>query len=138
MLECIKNSIDEIVNHAGTEFYTQEDSRMERYFYGRALRKYKNIRYKTLAILDDHSKSDMDLIFTTEGIMPVIRERVKNIVPYNEIEWSPNDKKKELIMSGRYANPNINMDKLYELIKKLCADAAPMKGGITVTVESVQ
>ena len=138
MLECIKNSIDEIVSHAGTEFYTQEDSRMERYFYGRALRKYKSIRYKALAILDDHSKGDMDLIFTTEGIMPVIRERVKNIVPYNEIGWSSNDKKKELIMCGRYANPNINMDKLYELIKKLCANAAPMEAGIRVTVETVQ
>lgn len=80
----------------------------------------------------------MDLIFTTEGIMPVIRERVKNIVPYNEIGWSSNDKKKELIMCGRYANPNINMDKLYELIKKLCANAAPMEAGIRVTVETVQ
>ena len=119
MINTIKNSIEGIVCSNEIEFYTQEDSRVNRYFYGKALQKYKSVRLKTLAVLDDRSKKDMDLLFTTEGIMPIIKGKGRNAVAYSKISWSKNGKKKELIISGKYENERLDMDKLYELIKEL-------------------
>lgn len=121
MIDTIRESIEEIVCSDEIEFFTQEDQRMKRYFYGRPFNdpKYNNVKNKTLAVLDDRSKGDMDLLFTTEGVMPIIKGKGKATVSYSEIEWSNNGKKKELIISGKYANEKIDMDKLYELINKL-------------------
>lgn len=117
MIEDIRDSIESIViNVEGIEFYTQEDPRINRYFYGK---KYGNFRPKTLAVLDDRTKGDMDLLFTTEGLMPVIRGKGKSVIPYKEIQWSNNGKKKELIIGVKYSNDNLDMDKLFELIEKL-------------------
>lgn len=126
MIETIRDAIESIViNIEDIEFYTQEDPRMNRYFYGK---KYKNFRTKTLAVLDDRTKGDMDLLFTTEGLMPVIKGRGKAVVPYDKIQWSKNNKKKELVISVKYCNENLEMDKLFELIKKLAVNEAKLEG----------
>ena len=126
MIETIRDAIESIViNVEEIEFYTQEDPRINRYFYDK---KYKNFRTKTLAVLDDRTKGDMDLLFTTEGLMPVIKGKGKAVVPYDKIHWSKNNKKKELIISVKYCNENLEMDKLYELIKKLAVNEAKLEG----------
>ena len=120
MVECIKEVMSFVVlDSESIEFYTQEDSRINRYFYGKAMQRNKNIRSKTLAVLDDRSKSDRDLLFTTEGIMPVIRGKCKAVVPYDRVVWSKKSNKKELIIGIKYSNDKLEMDKLYDLIKKL-------------------
>lgn len=120
MINLIKGAVGNIAkNSAEIEFYTNEDPRIERYFYNKELRKYASIRRKTLAILDDRSKYDRDLIFTTEGIMPVIKGHVKQVAPYHKISWSYNSKKKELKMNICYENSGLDMDELYSLICKL-------------------
>ncbi len=74
----------------------------------------------TLAVLDDRTKGDMDLLFTTEGLVPIIKGKCKNSIPYENIGWSKNTKKKELEVGLKYSNEkNLDMDKLYDLIKKL-------------------
>ena len=129
MIEAIQNSIESIVvSTDNIEFYTQDDPKINRYFYGKALQKYKGIRTKTLAVLDDRSKGDMDLLFTTEGIMPIIKGKGKSVVAYSKIKWSTNGKKKELLISGKYANEKLDMDKLYELIKKLADNESKIEG----------
>ena len=88
MIDAIRDSIKGIViNVAEIEFYTQEDPRMNRYFYGK---KYKNFRTRTLAVMDDRTNGDMDLLFTTEGLMPVIKGKGKAVIPYDKIQWSKN------------------------------------------------
>lgn len=129
MIDAIKDSIEGIVCSKEIEFYTQEDPRMNRYFYGKALQKYRSIRTKTLAVLDDRSKGDMDLLFTTEGIMPIIKGRGKAVVAYSEINWSKNGKKKELLINGKYENEKLDMDKLYELIKNLAGNESKIESG---------
>ncbi|MDD3141622.1 MAG: hypothetical protein PHX08_22030, partial [Lachnospiraceae bacterium] len=120
MINCIKDNVKSVVvNKDIVEFYTNEDPRMGRYFCSKALQKYAGIRVKTLAVLDDRSKYDYDLLFTTEGIMPIIKGRAKLVIPYNKIEWSNNDKKKELVIGVRYENEKLDMDALYNLIQKL-------------------
>ncbi len=117
MINSIQSSIESIINNvAEIEFYTQEDARMNRYFYGK---KYKGIRSKTLAVLDDRSRGDMDLLFTTEGLMPVIKGKGKSVIPYDKINWSKNSSRKELVIGVKYSNKNIDMDKLYTLIQSL-------------------
>lgn len=127
MIDAIHDSIEVIVCSDEIEFYTQEDARMNRYFYGKASQKYRKIRIKTLAVLDDRSKTDMDLLFTTEGIMPIIKGKEKNAIPYSNISWSKNTKKKELLINTKYANEKLDMDKLYELIQKLAINEAKME-----------
>jgi len=120
MMNEINNSREDIIlNVNDIEFYTQEDPRMNRYFYNQ---KFKGFRPKTLAVLDDRTKGDRDLLFTTEGLMPVIKGKVKKVVPYDRIKWSENTTKKELIMGVKYSNNNLEMDRLYELIKKLAVN----------------
>lgn len=126
MIDAIRESIKEIViNIEGIEFYTQEDNRMNRYFYGK---KYANARAKTLAVLDDRTRGDMDLLFTTEGVMPIIKGKGKAVVPYDKVQWSNNSKKKELVISIKYSNENLDMDMLYELIKKLSVNEHKIEG----------
>ena len=128
MIASIKLAITDAVKSEEIEFYTQEDQRINRYFYGRVMQKNRSIRSKTLAVLDDRTKGDKDLLFTTEGIMPVIKGWCKAVVPYDKITWSKNSKKKELTMGIKYSNENLDMDKLYELIKKLSADESHVEG----------
>ena len=126
MIDAIKDSIESIViNVEEIEFYTQEDPRMNRYFYGK---KYRNFRPKTLAVMDDRSKGDMDLLFTTEGLMPIIKGKSKTVVPYDKIQWSKNSKKKELVIGVKYSNDNIDMDNLFALIGKLSFNESKVEG----------
>lgn len=111
-----------VLDQDNIEFYTQEDPKVNRYFYGKAMQRNRTIRSKTLAVLDDRSKGDRDLLFTTEGVMPVMRGKCKAVTPYDKINWSENSKKKELTIGVKYSNDKLEMDKLYELIKKLAAD----------------
>ena len=126
MINLIKSAIPRIVIDSGNvEFYTQEDARMNRYFYSKTMKTVKGVRIKTLAVLDDRSKKDMDLIFTTEGIMPVIKGKVKKIAPYDGVKWNENSSKKELSVDtkNKYGNELINMDELYKLITQLVSYA---------------
>lgn len=126
MIDAIRDSIEGIViNVEEIEFYTQEDPRMNRYFYGK---KYRNFRSKTLAVLDDRTKGDMDLLFTTEGLMPIIKGKGKSVIPYDEIQWSKNSKKKELVIGVKYSNDNLDMDNLFALIGKLSFNESKLEG----------
>jgi len=130
MIRLIRESADRIVlNQEQVEFYTQEDPRMSRYFYSKALQKYPGIRAKTLAVLDDRSRSDRDLVFATDGIMAVIRGHVRNPVSYKKIEWTGNTRKKELQIGVKYDNDSLDMDMLFSLIQKLCPLAAEEQDG---------
>ena len=120
MTKAIKEKIDEVVLAKDlVEFYTQEDPRMNRYFYNKALQKFTGIRSRTLAILDDRSRGDCDILFSTRGVIPIIRGHAKTPVPYSDIDWSPNAKKKELKMGVRYENQHLDMDALFALIQRL-------------------
>ena len=59
--------------------------------------------------------------------MPIIKGKGKNAIPYSNISWSKNTKKKELLINTKYANEKLDMDKLYELIQKLAINEAKME-----------
>jgi hypothetical protein len=76
-----------------------------------------DIRRKAAAVLDDSTGHDRDLLFTTEGIMPVIKEKVKKAVLYDDVTVST--EKELIILHQPYVNHSVNMQKLIDLILEL-------------------
>ena len=93
----------------------QED--FDRYFIRLNIPNKRDIRRKTVAILDDASSKDNDLLFTTEGIIQIIKGKMKTVVPYDDTEVSSD--KTTLILHQPYSNIQLNMFKLVDLVLKL-------------------
>lgn len=121
MLSIIRDAIPYVlVSQTEVEFFTNEDPRKERYF--RNTEKLKNnnrLMASTLAILDDKSKrGDYDLLFTVYGIVAIKGGIVKAPVAYSDVSWITG-KTKCLNISGRYENPAVDAEMLFELCSKL-------------------
>ena len=73
-------------------------------------------------ILKDNTKRKFDLIFTTDGIVSVIKDEVKNLTPYDEVR-SKGDAillyRNEWILSREYKIAPANISSLYNLICQL-------------------
>ncbi|MBQ1491591.1 MAG: hypothetical protein IIZ39_06495 [Blautia sp.] len=125
MIALVKEMADQVViSKEQVEFYTQEDVRMNRYFYNKALQAYTGLRFKTLAVLDDRSRHDYDLLFTFDGVIPVIRGKVRTPVSFSEICWTNNARKKELkIGNVKFTSDHLDMDVLYKLLNRLAENA---------------
>ncbi|MDO4193093.1 MAG: hypothetical protein Q4D24_07305 [Erysipelotrichaceae bacterium] len=120
MLMIIKEQIPKILKpDSGSKFFMRDDSKLDRYFNKvYLLKKDPALRTHTLAILDGTGATISDLIFTTHGIVTVRGQIVRKMIPYHDIEWSEGINK-ELVIDGWYINDDVNMDALYELIKRL-------------------
>ena len=120
MTQLINDAIPAIVKKTKkVEFYLREDPRADRYFSrNKYIRQDKVLKSKTLAILDDTSKKDSDLLFVIYGIIPVKNGLIHGIIPYNKVSWA-NDKRKELIIDGKFVLKGVDVEALYNLIRKL-------------------
>ena len=83
------------------------------------------IRQRTIGILDDRTKNDIDLILTTQGVIVLVKgSGKKNLVEYRKIQKSL---KGDALTIGaaKYSNEDVNEVTLYELFMLLadCADA---------------
>lgn len=118
MRQTIRNYMTEITRGCEyIEFFTADDPRMERYFSTKLMTKNHRLKKKVLAVMDDRSRADKDLVFTYEGILLSVKGKWTSRAHYSKIEWSGGDGL--LIWDTKYSNGNIDMDKLYELIQKL-------------------
>ena len=79
----------------------------------------RNIRRKTVAIIDDRSEQDNDLLFTTEGIIRIKKGKLKDVVAYDDIVLNKNSNGTELIIQSAYTSEHLNMDNLIKLIESL-------------------
>ena len=122
MSDTIRKFIPRIIkNKDCVEIYMREDARFDRYFNGNtALRKNPLFKAQSLAVLNDLSKKDLDLVFTVFGIIPVRSGSVKRLQTYSEIEWA-NINRKELWLGGRFSNTELDINELYNLIQTLKA-----------------
>ena len=89
----------------------------DRYFINLNIPNKREIRRKTIAVLDDSSEKDNDLLFTTDGIMQVIKGKMKTVVPYDGIDL--NAEKTAIILHQPYNNSQVDMHQLIELIMRL-------------------
>lgn len=79
------------------------------------------IRQKAFAVLDDRSKRDFDLIFCTDGIAVVDKNRIRDIVCYGDIKYSESRNVGELKLGypDVFSNKDVNIKKLYDIISEL-------------------
>ena len=105
----------------GIVLLTRDQPMFDRYFINltNVPRKH-DLQRKTVAILDDQAESDNDLLFTTHGLVQVVKGKMKEPMAYDEIRLLPNDA--GLMISQSYENDRIAMSELIELIKSLRTD----------------
>ena len=72
------------------EVFYRGDAAFERYFNDVIFEKYPTLKPHSIMVLKDGSKEKFDLIFTTEGIVYVLRNIVRKKTPYNDIIYSRN------------------------------------------------
>ncbi len=75
------------------------------------------LQRKTVAVLDDQGESDNDLLFTTDGIVQIVKGKMKEAVAYDDIKILPEDR--GLMIYYEYENERINMTVLKSLVKSL-------------------
>ena len=75
------------------------------------------LQRKTVAVLDDQAESDNDLLFTTDGLVQIVKGKMKEPVSYDDIKLLPEDK--GLMINQEYENERIELSLLIELITKL-------------------
>lgn len=84
MLEIIKGHTH-LINSQQVELYTNDECRVDKYFASNVLRK-SGKRRNTLAVLEDYSKQRCDLLFTSEGVIPIVRGKMKEAVQYSNVK----------------------------------------------------
>lgn len=114
-----------ILRGNNTVFHVSEKD-IQKYFEGNRLgTEFHQIRQRTIGILDDRTKNDIDLILTTQGVIVLIKgSGRKNLVEYRKIQKSVKGDSLT-IGAAKYSNENVNEVTLYELFMLLadCADA---------------
>lgn len=106
------------VNSEASELITCDQEAFDRYFIRLEVPNKREIRRKTVAILDDHSARDRDLLFTTEGVMQIVRGAVKTAVAYDDIALG-SDNNSIILHQRTYSNTDVNMENLINLILSL-------------------
>lgn len=98
-------------------FILSGEEEFDRYFINLDSLNKREIRRKTVAILDDNTVRDNDLLYTTEGLIQIIKGKMKQTIPYNDIKL--NAEKNTIIIRQAYVNPNVDMNKLIKTISVL-------------------
>ena len=96
----------------------QDQEEFERYFVRLTgvSDKYK-LQRKTVAIIDDRSEADNDLIFTIDGIVQIVKGKKKEPLSYDKVQVLSDNT--GLMIRQTYKNAGIDMADLIELIKSL-------------------
>lgn len=94
-----------------------DEEAFDRYFVRLEIPNKAQVRKKTVAVLDDMSARDNDLIFTTEGVMQVVRGAMQKPMPYNDIYFNPSDF--AVMLNKPYFLQELNMLSLREMFIKL-------------------
>ena len=109
----IKDKMGKITVPESLGVYYIRDVEFERYFNDTIFKKYPALKRNSIMVLKDRGKEKFDLIFTTEGIVYVLKNKVGKKIPYKDVVYSKNS----LELSGRrYANDSIDAGALHEII----------------------
>lgn len=115
-----KHMADQIIVSAHAAFYVHGDKEFETYFKNSALSRI-DIRDDTIAILDDKSKKDFDLLLTRKGFVIVRNNKVQALRDYARISYVKY-KNKETLQLGwpdTFANDSVCIGMLYSLIEQI-------------------
>lgn len=121
MMEIIKSTIaaGEIIRDQElTDMFTRDEAQINTYFYDTKISN-EDIKAKTLAVINDKSILDTDLLLTTEGIVPVIRGVIKRMVAYEDIRRITEGEQIGIKLTEAYFNNAIDMNALINLCNLL-------------------
>ena len=117
MLEFVKNQMKNInVSENASIMYGDEtDNDFSGYFINDKFKKYPSIQVNAIMVIAGVA-DNLDMVFTTEGVVYLQKGKVKKKVPYNKISMIDN----ELDLWGKKVSvTNINANGLYRVIKGL-------------------
>ena len=116
-------SFRDTVNSLGKQIVVlmkdQED--FDRYFSHNVSNDHK-LQRKTVAIIDDQTDADNDLLFTIDGIVQIVKGKKKEAVSYDDIKVLKNETglaEIGLMIHQAYKNSNIEMKDLIDMVKSL-------------------
>lgn len=96
--------------------YFKDSPEFNGYFFNMAFEKHPEVKGHAIMIIKDMTKQKIDLIFTTDGIVNVVKDKVKNITPYNEVKL----KSESIVLYKKeYKSSSIDVNVLYNLIRDL-------------------
>lgn len=126
MLKIIKENIDSIVSDPkDVTISLVGDNDFDIYFQNNNIRVLSGSLYlckqKALAIIDDKTKKDFDLILCVDGITPVAKNVIRDTVNYSAVEYLTEGNKSKLMLGypDVYSNKDVNISALKGLIDKL-------------------
>lgn len=105
-----------------TVIYFSGTPEFKGYFLSTSFEKYADVRSHAIMILKDKTKRKFDLIFTTDGIVSVIKDKVKNLTPYAEVKLKGDAillYKNEVFLTREYKSLSLDINILYNLISQL-------------------
>lgn len=108
--------------NAETAIFFRGDSEFNGYFYNTVFEKYSDISSHAIMVLQDKTKRKFDLIFTTDGIVSVVKNKVKNITPYAEVALKGDCitlYRGELKHTRDYKVTSFDINSFYALIRNL-------------------
>lgn len=113
---------DKISNEeAGIVLLMSNQPKFERYFIDlKNVSDKHTLQRKTVAILDDSAESDNDLLFTTDGLVQIVKGKMKEAMSYEEIKLLKDHS--GLMIRSEYKNDRIDMEAMIDLINKLRLD----------------
>lgn len=123
MTNFIKEKMGNVTISGGDVSVYYSDSDFSGYFYNLAFEKDPGIKSHAIMVIKDNSKKKYDLIFTTNGIVDVVKDKVRNLTPYSEIKL-----KSDAIViynefgklgKNEYKNSSIDINALYAVIREL-------------------
>ncbi len=125
MLNVIKDKISYIIkDETKVKIFLYGDKKLETYIENDSLTtsesKYQ-LKQKAVAVIDDSTKENLDLILCVDGIRPVLKDKVQDCAEYNDISYKNSNNKPELIIpySDAYTNKNVDLIELKSIIDEL-------------------
>ena len=97
--------------------YFLGDSEFSSIFYDTSFESFAGVQSHAIMVLKGKSKKHSDLIFTTNGIVHIVKGKVKNLTPYKEVELKNNQI--ILFRNFKYSTSALDMLLLFNVIKEL-------------------
>ena len=126
MQEIIIRNIDGLIrNPENVVVHQMGDSGFDVYFQNDNLRVLSGSVYlrkqKAIAVIDDKTKRDFDLIFSVDGITPVSKNIIRDTVNYGAVVYSANGNKSELMLGypDIYASKDVDIAVLKSIVDML-------------------
>ena len=100
------------------EVYFRDTDEFSEYFKQSSLKKYSSMKQHTVVVMKDKREKEksFDLLFTTRGIVSVIKGKGKVVTPYNKVKYKDN---KLLLNKKNYKDNNSIVEIMYKLSEGL-------------------